>query len=382
MAGQGSGRENAIAVVGAGVVGCAIAHELARRGASVEVLDPRAPGHGATQASAGILAPHIEGHIPSLLALGVSSLALYDAFVQRLRDDGGGDVEYSRAGTLQVALSAVEEARLESLAHELTQAGVAHRLCEAGEIQALEPAVSADARRALLIPSHGHVVAQALVTALVAAARARGVVFQQTPVAGIASSGGRVCVTTGAGHIDGDVVVVTAGAWSPRIPLTVDGRPAASASRTRPSVRPVRGQIVHLTAPAPFATRVMWGPGCYAVPWRDGSVLVGATVEDEGFEERPTAGGVRGLLNAVVGWLPALQSAALTGVRVGLRPATDDELPIIGPSSEAPGVFYATGHFRNGVLLAPLTAALVAGALVDGRAAPEMQMVRPDRFGL
>ena len=131
-----------------------------------------------------------------------------------------------------------------------------------------------------------------------------------------------------------------------------------------------------------MASRILWGPGCYIVPRRDGTVLVGATVEDVGFDERATMGGVRALVDAAAMLVPGLDGSSLESVRVGLRPATADELPIIGPSATMPQVFYAAGHYRNGVLLAPLTAGLVADLVLDGRAGPELAVTRPARFGL
>jgi thiazole synthase len=130
------------------------------------------------------------------------------------------------------------------------------------------------------------------------------------------------------------------------------------------------------------AGRVVWGTDCYVVPWTDGTVLVGATVEDVGFDERTTTAGIRGLLNSAVDLLPGLERAQFVEARAGLRPKTDDELPAIGRSSTMPHVFYATGHYRNGVLLAPLTASLIADLVLDRRERPELADVRPDRFGL
>jgi glycine oxidase len=371
-----------VTVVGAGVVGCAVACELARRGARVLVLDPRPPGQGATRASAGMLAPYIEGHGHPLLALGVRSLALYDEFVKRLSADAGLDVEYGRGGTLQVAGTDAEAARLATLARELAQSGVAHRVLDAGELTKLEPAISSDMRGALLIPSHGYVVADALMRALTAAARRHQVEFETaavTEVAG-ASGGAGVCIRTADRRIDSDVAVLAAGSWSPLVRIDTGAR--AATDEGAPAVRPFRGQIVRLAVQQPPVSHVLWGPGCYVVPWRDGTVLVGATVENVGFDEQPTAGGVRSLLNAATRWIPALETAAFAGVRVGLRPGTGDELPIIGRSSAAPSVVYATGHYRNGVLLAPLTAALVAALVMDGHEGPGMEMMRPARFGL
>jgi glycine oxidase len=139
---------------------------------------------------------------------------------------------------------------------------------------------------------------------------------------------------------------------------------------------------LHLKSCAPVASRVLWGPGCYIVPRQDGTVLVGATVEDVGFDERATLGGVRALVDAASALVPGLDAASLEDVRVGLRPATADELPLIGPSATMPQVFYAAGHYRSGVLLAPLTAGLVADLVLDGRAGRELDALRPARFGL
>jgi len=370
-----------VTVVGAGVIGCAVAYELARRGARVHVADPRTPGQGATRASAGILAPYIEGHDHSLLKLGVRSLALYDDFLQRLVIDAGTEVEYERCGTLQLAAADAETIRLAALARDLAQARVVHRLFDATEVRALEPDLSLNVHSALLIPSHGYVVADSLMRALLAAATRLGVVFETTTVTQVGSGAAGACVHTSDGRIESDVAVMAAGSWSPLIPVRA-GLEAASPRNPRPPVRPVRGQLVRLEVEGPIARHVLWGPGCYLVPLRDGSVLVGTTVEHVGFDERPTAGGVRALLNAATSWLPALETAVFAGARVGLRPGTDDELPIVGRSATMASVVYATGHFRNGVLLAPLTASLVADLVMSGHEGPGMEMMRPDRVGL
>ena len=370
-----------VTVVGAGVMGCAVAYELARRGARVHVADPRTPGQGATRASAGILAPYIEGHVPSLLKLGVRSLALYDDFIQRVTADTGIEVEYTRCGTLQVAAADAETIRLAALARDLAQARVVHRLFDRGEVREIEPELSPHVHSALLIPSHGYVVADALMRALVAGAIRHGAVFETTSVTQVGSSATGACVHTSDGRIESDAAVMAAGSWSPLIAVR-PGLEAAAGRNPRPAVRPIRGQLVRLQVEGPVARHVLWGPGCYVVPLRDGSVLVGATVENVGFDDRPTAGGVRALLNAATSWFPALENAVFAGARVGLRPGTDDELPIVGASSTMPTVFYATGHFRNGVLLAPLTASLLADLVLDGHEGPGMEMMRPARVGL
>jgi glycine oxidase len=370
-----------VTVVGAGIIGCAVACELARRGARVHVVDPRPPGQGATRASAGMLAPYIEGHVSSLLQLGVRSLALYDGFIESVSAESGAEIEYVRCGTLQVAAAGAEAVRLAALARELADAGVVHRVFDANEVSQLEPHLAPHVQRALLIPSHGYVVAAALIGALVTAATKHGVVFETATVTQVSGATSGACVRTSNRCLEGDAVVLAAGSWSPLIAMGA-GLQAASPHAARPAIRPRRGQLVQLEVEEPIARHVVWAPGCYLVPLRDGSVLVGATVENAGFDERPTAGGVRGLLNAATAWFPALENAVFRGVRVGLRPGTDDELPIVGPSATMPRVFYATGHFRNGVLLAPLTASLVADLVVDGREGPGMELMRPGRVGL
>jgi glycine oxidase len=184
---------------------------------------------------------------------------------------------------------------------------------------------------------------------------------------------GSLKVATPEERMAADAVVIAAGSWSGGIPIS----PAPAAP-----VRPIRGQLLQLRRAQPTLSSVVWGHACYLVPWRDGSVLVGATVEDAGFDESVTADGVRHLLQSGERLVPALRSAVFTEARAGLRPAATDELPIVGASTVVRGLYYATGHYRNGVLLAPLTAMLIADLLLNGHERPELELVRPDRFGL
>lgn len=361
-----------VIVVGAGIVGSAIAYELAARGAQVRVIDARGRGQGATRASAGILAPYIEGHSDALLRLGICSLDQYDSFVSRVAADARLPIEYRRTGTLQVALNAAEAQQLEEESRVLTEAGVSSTHLGRDEARRLEPALSSDIRAALLLPQHGYVGVATLMTALAQAAANKGVSLSVAHVRAINHSGDLARVETADEVITADAVVVAAGSWSGGISM----HPAP------PPVRPVRGQLVHLRLPAPPVSRVIWGTAGYLVPWQDGSVLIGATVEDVGFDESVTSAGVRHLLETGEQMLPALRTAAFEGARAGLRPATPDELPIIGASSTMRGVYYATGHYRNGVLLAPLTATMIADLLIHGSQRRELDVVRPDRFGL
>ncbi len=358
-----------ITVVGAGIVGCAIAHELASRGADVQLIDSRGIGRGATRASAGILAPQIEGHIPELRDLAVCSLAMYDEFIRRVEHDSRRSIEYNRNGTLQVALDESEALALAQDERALTSAGVECSLLDAAASRRLEPALSGRATATLLVPMHGYVAAASLTDALADAAKARGVRVSTAAVLDIENGLAAVRVTTEDEIVESDVAIIAAGSWP------VATRPSEAAQ-----VKPIRGQLVQLRCGRSIASRVLWGKACYVVPWRDGSVLVGATVEDVGFDERPTAEGVRGLLTAAIDLVPSLAGAHFDDVRVGFRPKTVDELPIIGRSERLSRVFYAVGHYRNGVLLAPLTAALIADLVLAGKERAELALVRPGRF--
>ena len=362
-----------VIVVGAGIIGYAIAYELAARGAQVRLVDARGSGQGATRASAGVLAPYIEGHSGPLLQLGVCGLDHYDSFIARVVADAERPVEYRRSGTLQIARSDEEARQLEQTARVLTTSGVSHSSLDGDAARRLEPSLAEGLRAGLLVPQHGYVGVSTLMSALVAAARRHGATLSTAHVNGIEFRGQSVAVATSEGTFASDAVVVAAGSWSGGIPMS----PAVP-----PPVRPVRGQLLHLRFPEPPLSRVIWGTAGYMVPWEDGSVLVGATVEDVGFDDSVTVAGVRHLLESAIELLPAARSAAFEEARAGLRPATMDELPIVGRSSTMHGVFYATGHYRNGVLLAPLTAAMIADLVLDGRERGELALVRPDRFGL
>ena len=339
----------------------------------MRLIDPRGTGQGASRASAGMLAPRIEGHAETLLRLGLESLDLYDSFIARVSAAAQRRIEYRRSGTLQVARTDSESRRLENEGRALADAGVPHSYLDGNAVASLEPALAADVRSGLLIPEHGYVGVATLVSALTEAAEKAGATLSAATVRGVSTAGTSVRVETSEESLTTDVVVIAAGSWSGGIPIAA--APAAP-------VRPVRGQLLQLRFERPLLSRVVWGADGYLVPWEDGRLLVGATVEDVGFDEGVTTEGVQLLLERAQALLPAAQSARCEGARAGLRPATPDELPIVGPSSTMPGVYYATGHYRNGVLLAPLTAAMVADLILDGHEREDLALVRPARFGL
>ena len=299
-----------------------------------------------------MLAPYIEDHGPDLLSLCFASFEIYDGFVARIERRSGISVEYGCDGALQVAYDEVGHREIEDTCRRLAAAGVEHGLLKGAEVRRLEPLLSPAIDAGLFVRPHGYVNVSGLMTALVGSASRHGTEFVRAGVDAVEGSEGGAVVVTASGRFAADAVVVAGGSWSGRIPA---GGPALP-------VRPVRGQLVHLRFAEPPVSRMVWGPRCYLVPWRDGSLLLGATVEDVGFDERPTAAGVSTLLDGGCQLLPGLADGVFEETRVGLRPATLDELPIIGRSPTMPRVFHATGHYRNGVLLAPLTAVLIGGS--------------------
>ena len=362
-----------VIVAGAGVIGVSIADALARRGVRVTVLEMRAPGEGASRASAGLLAPYTEADPGSpLLALGTHSLAMFDQFVARAAEDSGRKVEYARTGTLEVALHDHERELLETAANWLRSIDVAHEWLDPIAIRSFEPAVTPKTCGALFICGHGFVGVRSLVAALAQSARFHGAEFESpAEVIDVSVTGGDVAVRAGAREYRADRFVLAAGSWTSRIRIR---------GLSPVPVRPVRGQLLHLRwTHAPMPSRVVWSTGCYTVPWSDGSLLVGATVENAGFDESTTVEGVESLMRAVRELLPDSSVAGVVDVRAGLRPATPDGLPLIGTLPEVPNLIFATGHYRNGILLAPLTADIVERIVVGEPSGANMESVAPAR---
>jgi glycine oxidase len=368
-------RASEIVVIGAGIIGCAVARELAIRGASVSILDSRGAGSGATHASGGMLAPYSEAADGGpLLALGTRSLGLVDRLVAAVTAETGIDVGYRRTGTLHVAHDHEALAELDALEQVLRRLDVSVERLSAAGARTAEPHLGDAVLGALLIPAQGLLAAPMLTRALLAAAERHGArLLEPSSAQRIGPRQQGVAITTDRGVIEADIAVLAAGAWSGQV--AIDGLDEVP-------VKPVRGQLLHLRWSGAPVTRITWDEHCYTIPWRDGTLLVGATVEDAGFDEHATVAGVRGLLGSVSRLLPDAGKAQLLSVRVGLRPAGPDTLPIIGWSDSVRGLMYATAHYRNGVLLAPLTAQLVADAIVDGRIDPDLSMTAPGRFGL
>ncbi|MGR4064052.1 MAG: glycine oxidase ThiO [Vulcanimicrobiaceae bacterium] len=349
-----------VVIVGAGLIGLSVAWELARLGARVRVFDRGEAARAASWAGAGMLAPHTEGlDDAAMLRLCAESLSMYADFVERLRDEGGADARLHVDGILNVAYDPERAAELQARAVRLRESGEDCEWLDAPALRIAEPALDPGARGALLVRGEGHVDNRVLGRALTAACRARGVT--------IVRDAGEVAVDCDArrargvrsaiGFTAADCVVNAAGAWAARLA----GVPPAYA----PPVEPVKGQMLALAVPRGFVRRATWVPGAYLVPRDDGRLMVGATVERCGFDQRVTARGQRDLLAAVLRAAPSLGGFTVAETWAGLRPGTPDGRPFLGPSG-LEGLWLATGHARNGILLAPVTGRLLASAIAGG----------------
>ncbi|MFZ5476719.1 MAG: FAD-dependent oxidoreductase [Myxococcota bacterium] len=325
-----------IVVVGGGLLGCAVAWELAKAGARVEVLERAVPGAEASSAAAGILAPRMEAHgREPMRATGIESLGMYPGWVAEL----GADVGFRVCGLVTAYADAPDRDAL--------------RLADVREA---DPLLAGGP--GWWLPEEGVVDPRRLVTAVHAAAARAGVRFRTgVEVSRVEAD----AVVLADGHIARGRVVVCAGAWTGKVP-----------GLARLPVRPVRGQILALEGAAPRG--VVFGAGGYLVP-RGDRVICGATAEEVGFERGVTAGGILQILTSAVTMAPGLAGARFVEAWSGFRPGTPDDLPILG---EVDGVWVASGHFRNGILLAPVTARWMADALLEG--APLPAAFGPGRF--
>jgi len=346
-----------VIVAGGGVIGTAIAHQLARRGARVTVLDHAAPGQ-ATAASAAMIAPDADAVIGPLRELAVESARLYPALCAELLDRTGLDSGLRENALLLVAWSEEDERDLRRRRHRLEQAGVASAWLDPGRLRDVEPALAAGLQGGLHLQGQRQVDAPALLHALSRAAADLGVSFRSEEAHRLVIEGDRVTgVQAGANKLSAGEIVIAAGAWS--------GSLAADLRQPMP-VRPIRGQMVGLSPPTSLLRTMCFSSHVYLLRKAAGWIYVGATEEDVGFDASPTAAGVRDLLSGAVALAPALEQAKLSHVAAGLRPATPDGMPVIGRMPGWSGITIATGHFRDGVLLAPITAELV-GDLVEHR---------------
>ena len=363
-----------VAVVGGGVAGLAAARELGLRGLSVIVLGGGAPG--ASNAAAGMLAPQAEAdRADELFELLCASRDMYPDFAERLFEESGVDVELDRTGTLYLALTEEDEREARARFEWQTRAGLEVERLTADEARSLEPRVSTHVRSALRFPRDWQVENRLLVRALRESATRYGVrVSAATRAECVRVVAGRVRgVETAEGFVSAGAVVLAAGAETSRVRMLVsehEGATAREESAWHPLVEPVRGQMLCFRqprAPEPFARHVVYSPRGYIVPRRDGRLLAGSTTEHAGFDISVTAEGRRAIETNACEIAPDVASLALEDSWAGLRPRASDGLPLIGESDDVKNLFYATGYYRNGILLAPASAQIVAD-LVMGKA--------------
>jgi len=361
-----------VAIAGGGLIGASIAFELARAGFQVGLFDKQDPGKEASWASAGILSPAPES--PSMIALvplGKASMELYPEFVAEIEELAGLQVGYRAKGTVEVITS--RQAREEmstviALHHGL---GLQAEPLSPEDARELEPNLRDDLEGAVLRPAEASVDSRLLVQAILASARKSGAEIH----AGIGVESlwleGSTCkgLVTDGEKISATHTVIAAGCFSAQI---------HGAEKYAP-VRPAKGQMISLICPEARVERVLWGDDIYLVPRNDGRILAGATVEYKGFDKTLTAGGQRKLFAAAIELVPALENARVEETWAGLRPDSPDHLPILGPT-DLRGLIIATGHFRSGVLLTPITAKLVTEWILTGSAPVDGERFSPLRF--
>jgi glycine oxidase len=369
-----------VIVIGGGVIGLAAGWRLSERGLRVAVLDRGQAGGGTTHVAAGMLAPIAEADAAEepLLRLGVAAAAAYPRFVAELREASGTDPGYLQCGTLMVARDRDEGTALVRH-HELrTALGLAVERLLPGAARRAEPALAPTLRLALDVPDDHAIDPRRLVAALASALAGAGTQLREAAEVSEVLVGDRgvegVALADGT-RLTAAHVVVAAGPWSGQI----GGLP----EHARVPVRPIKGQILRLRDPAGpgLLTRVLRMPPAYLVPRGDGRYVLGATMEERGFDTTVTAGAVFELLRDATELLPGLSELVIDELAAGLRPGTPDNAPVIGPGAIG-GLHWATGHHRNGVLLAPLTAEIVAaGVLGTPVALPiALDAFAPNRF--
>jgi glycine oxidase len=365
-----------VVIVGGGIIGSSIAFELARRNLRVAVLDRQELMHEASWAAAGMLspAPDSPAAIP-LVPLGRASLALYSNFVDAVEDASEIRTGYRTGGALEVMCHGDEERELSTLVALHHGLGLACEPLRLEEAREMEPALGRDARAAAFLPDEASVNTRSLTSALLAAARVAGVTLQ--PGVDVVSLVREKKRCTGVKVVGGDMlsaahVVLAAGCWTSRISEAAPYAPT----------RPVRGQMVALRHAGKLIRRVLRSERGYIVP-RDHAtpqkLVAGSTLENAGYEKAVTSGGLEQILSAVNELAPSLAGAEIVETWSGLRPGTPDHLPIIGPT-DVEGLMIATGHYRNGILLAPVTAKLITEWITEGRTRLNCEDFNPLRF--
>jgi len=373
-----SASQPSVAIIGAGIIGLSIGFRLAQAGCRATVFDSADAGRAATYAAGGMLAAGVEAEPGEqvLLPLCQASQAMWPEFARELEVASGERVDLRLDGTLVVALNRDD---VEVLRHKYEfQRGLDIEIewLSGAAAREREPHLHPRTAGAVFSPKDGQVDNRKVASALkVALARAGGVLHERTPVSGIDIEAGRVRGVVVADKLhSADVVVLAAGAWS----RTMAGLPADAL----PPVRPIKGQMlaVRMNPSEPLVHHVIWAPKGYLVPRFDGQLIIGATSEEKGFDTKMTAGGVMALLDAAWRAFPGLEELPIDEMWTGFRPGCRDDAPVLGPVPGVAGLVYATGHHRNGILLAPITANTMADFVLNGKLDDRLSKFGMDRF--
>ena len=365
-----------VLIIGGGVIGLSIARALAKQGLrEIAIVDRGRLGGESSWAAAGMLAPNIETESdPGFHSFGVEALEMYPAFAAELIAETGIDIELDQSGTLCLAFDDSEAADLRDTFQRQRRRGVAVEHLSSSDARAAEPSLSTRVSEALFYPSDWQVDNRKLLAALTRYADVNGIrMIEGTEVSELIVHGG--CVTgarTAAGDLEADSTVVATGAWTSLIKIGGTGIPV--------DVVPIRGQMISFDAGERSLHRVVYSRRGYVVPRADGRVLVGATVEDVGFEKGTTESAAAELKAAAIEIMPGLGELSISDHWSGLRPFAADGLPVIGGIPGYENVVVATAHYRNGILLAPLTAQIVAEKIVTGKESDHFRVFGIDRF--
>jgi len=364
-----------IAIVGGGVIGLSIARALALRGVrEVAVIEKGEFGREASWAAGGILAPQVEADAANdFLALACASRDMYPQFAKALLDESAIDIELDTTGTLFVAFTTAEEREFRARFDWQRGEGLSVEWLDGEEARGLEPALSECVRCALRFPNDYQVENRRLCEALVISNRKLGTrLFDHSEVQSVRVDGSKVRgVETSKGLIEASAVVIAAGAWSPAVDPTANLQ-----------VEPVRGQMLCFSTEPKLIRHVVYSSRGYLIPRRDGRLLAGSTSEHVGFDKSITEEGRQTISSMAAEIAPSVAALVPIDSWAGFRPRASDDLPVLGISSEIDGLCYATGHYRNGILLAPITGELVADSIISGSNSRLIAPYSPNRSGV
>lgn len=365
-----------VLIIGGGVIGLSIARELHRRGVrDITLVEKADCGLEASWAAAGMLSPDIEAiGDDDFHAMGRKSRDLYPLFAEQLRGETGIDIGLDQTGTLHVALDDAQAEELSTRCDLQRKAGMNVEALSHERVLNLEPSLSPHLHAAALYPNDWQVENRRLMAALSHYAESNGInVCTGLSIDRLVVDHGRVAgAASPTRMLYAGMIVLATGAWTSLIKLGDDPMPF--------EIKPVRGQMIEFIAPERPISHVIYGPNGYVVPRADGRILVGSTTENAGFDKAVTREAAELLHNAAIEISPIFRELDISNQWSGLRPAATDQLPILGPIDGLDGLMVATGHYRNGILLAPLTAEIVADSLVNGVNSEYFECLGPDRF--